>query len=162
SQASAVQRAGRAGRTRAGRALRLYTRADYESRPARDRPEILRSDLAEAVLALAVAGEDPRAFPYLESPPASALDAATELLTRLGALHEGGPTELGIALAALPTHPRLGRVAIEASKRGHAEAGATIAALIAEREIRLAARTRLGARGEASHDVAASDLLLRL
>jgi ATP-dependent helicase HrpB len=56
SRASAIQRAGRAGRTRPGRAVRLYTRHDFEQRPAQDLPEIARADLAEAVLALATLG----------------------------------------------------------------------------------------------------------
>ena len=47
SRASATQRAGRAGRTRPGRCLRLYTRADFESRPEHDAPEIRRLDLAQ-------------------------------------------------------------------------------------------------------------------
>src|SRR5262249_56196965 len=56
SQASAAQRAGRAGRTRAGVCLRLYTASDLQRRPERDLPEISRADLAETVLALSAAG----------------------------------------------------------------------------------------------------------
>ena len=56
SQASAIQRAGRAGRTRAGRCLRLYTRHDFDTRRAREAPEIMRADLAEAALELHAAG----------------------------------------------------------------------------------------------------------
>ena len=56
SRASSTQRAGRAGRTRPGRVLRLYTKGDYESRRAHDAPEIVRSDLAEAFLILHGAG----------------------------------------------------------------------------------------------------------
>ena len=52
SQAAATQRAGRAGRTRPGRALRLYTRHDFEQRPragaARDRARRSRRDAAGA------------------------------------------------------------------------------------------------------------------
>src|SRR5919205_1936508 len=53
SRASAVQRAGRAGRTRPGRCLRLYTRHDHDGRPEHDVPEIRREDLAETALVLA-------------------------------------------------------------------------------------------------------------
>jgi ATP-dependent helicase HrpB len=163
SQASAAQRAGRAGRTRAGVCVRLYTKAEHDARPARDRPEIERADLAEMVLALRASGEDPRAFPYFEPPPAAALDAADELLARLGALEDGAVTDTGRALLALPVHPRLGRVALEAKRRGHPDEGALLAALIGEREVRRAARTRIGAGGGASTDeVAASDVLARL
>jgi hypothetical protein len=72
-RATAIQRAGRAGRTRPGVCLRLYTRADHDARPAFDRPEALREDLAETVLDLAATGvTDPAAFPWFEAPPAVA------------------------------------------------------------------------------------------
>ena len=53
SRASAIQRAGRAGRTRAGRCLRLYTRADFEARPEHDTAEIRRLDLTQTRLEIA-------------------------------------------------------------------------------------------------------------
>jgi len=52
SKASAQQRAGRAGRTAAGRAVRLYTEMDYQQRAEYDAPEITRSDLAQLCLSL--------------------------------------------------------------------------------------------------------------
>ncbi|MCC6872857.1 MAG: ATP-dependent helicase HrpB [Sandaracinaceae bacterium] len=167
SQASAAQRAGRAGRTRPGRCVRLYTKADHDARPARDRPEIKRSDLCELVLALGCAGEDPRAFPYFEPPPAGALDAAERVLIEIGAMDERGVTAIGHTLLSLPIHPRLGRLVVEAARRGHAEAGATIAALIAEREVRRSERARSISRerggGRApGGEVAESDLIARL
>jgi len=58
SEASAKQRAGRAGRTGPGRVLRIYTVEDYQLRPEHDTPEILRSDtprtFAERLSALAI------------------------------------------------------------------------------------------------------------
>ena len=57
SQASANQRAGRAGRTRAGRAIRLYPLEDFVRRPAQDLPEIVRADLAPTLLLLRAMGE---------------------------------------------------------------------------------------------------------
>ncbi len=162
SRASAAQRAGRAGRVRAGVCERLYTRADHDARPLRDRPEIERVDLAEMVLSLRAAGEDPRTFAYLEAPPANALESAERLLERLGAVERGAVTELGRAMLALPIHPRLARVALEAKRLGHPRSGAMLAALIAEREVRLAARTRFGAHEARSDEVASSDLIARL
>ena len=53
SQASAVQRAGRAGRTRPGACVRLYSEDAFHRRPLRDVPEILRSDLSRLALDLA-------------------------------------------------------------------------------------------------------------
>lgn len=163
SRASAAQRAGRAGRVRPGVCVRLYTRADHDARPLRDKPEIARVDLAEMVLSLRAAGEDPEAFPYLEPPPKPALESAERLLERLGAVSGGALTDLGRAMLALPIHPRLARVAIEAKRLGHAHSGSLLAALIGERDVRLAARTRIGAGREARTDeVASSDLIARL
>lgn len=163
SRASAAQRAGRAGRVRPGVCVRLYTKPDHDSRPLRDKPEIARVDLAEMVLSLRAAGEDPREFPYLEAPPQAALESAERLLERLGAVEEGEITELGRAMLALPIHPRLARIALEAKRLGHARSGAMLAALVAEREIRLAARTRIGTAHDARTDeVASSDLIARL
>ena len=160
SKASATQRAGRAGRTRAGRCVRLYTRRDHDARAARERPEILRLDLSATALSLYVAGEDPRRFEWLEPPPEASLNAAETLLTRLGALNGARPTALGRAMAQLPLHPRLARVALESHRRGHTRAGALLAALLAERDIR---RTSLGGRPRQDQNVVgSSDLIARL
>lgn len=156
SQASAAQRAGRAGRMRPGRCLRLYAQHDFAQRPAFETPELRRVDLAETVLALRHAGvrhlgspasqAAQEAFAWFEPPPAAALEAAERLLGRLGALDETGQvTALGRRLLELPLHPRLGRLVLEAAARGAAEAGCLAAALLGEREIRLALRTSLGA-----------------
>ena len=74
SRAAAEQRAGRAGRTRPGRALRLYTQHDFEQRPAYDLPEIARADLTDIAMTLAALGvADADALAWLEAPPAAAL-----------------------------------------------------------------------------------------
>ncbi len=52
SQASATQRAGRAGRTAPGRVIRLYSAEDFHRRPPADVPEILRRELSQLVLQL--------------------------------------------------------------------------------------------------------------
>ena len=72
SQASANQRAGRAGRTGPGRAIRLYPLEDFVRRPAQDTPEVLRADLAPMALllhAMGVAGIG--AVEWLDAPPAA-------------------------------------------------------------------------------------------
>ena len=68
SRASADQRAGRAGRTRAGRCLRLYGRDNLARRAAADTPEIERADLSRLVLDLAAAELDADALPWLDAP----------------------------------------------------------------------------------------------
>jgi ATP-dependent helicase HrpB len=149
SQASAIQRAGRAGRTRPGRALRLYTRHDFDLRRRYDLPEIARTDLCETVLALHAAGvSDPAGFPWFEAPPAAALQAAQELLARLGAVEgEAGAarlSELGRRMLSFPVHPRLARLICEGERRGAAEGACLAAALIAERDIRERSRASFG------------------
>ncbi|HEV2762354.1 MAG TPA: helicase-related protein, partial [Pyrinomonadaceae bacterium] len=138
SQASATQRAGRAGRTRAGRCLRLYTAQDFHARPAHEAPEVERLDLAEPALELHANGVgDLRAFEWFEAPPAHALDAAETLLRRLGALDAAGRvTETGRAMLRLPVHPRLARLAVEGARRGVGSAARVVAALVGERDIR--------------------------
>ncbi len=138
SQASATQRAGRAGRTAPGRALRLFSRADFDSRPQFDKPEIERLDLAEVVLLLATLDiREPHALEWLDPPPPEHLAAARQLLTLLGAIDGAGAvTPLGRELARLPLHPRQARIAVEAARRGAARGGALIASLLGERDLR--------------------------
>jgi ATP-dependent helicase HrpB len=148
SRSSAIQRAGRAGRTQAGLVLRLYTRSDFESRPEHDVPEIKRVDLAEAILTLHGAGiRDAGSFAWFESPPGSSVEAAENLLARLGALDAGRITPLGIQMLRLPLHPRLARLIAEGEKLGALNESALLAALLSERDIRLEARSNLGSPG---------------
>jgi len=146
SKSSATQRAGRAGRTRSGVVLRLYSRADYNARPQRDIPEILRSDLAETALLLHGSGiRDLRKFEWFETPPGAAVDTAEDLLLRLGATDETGSlTETGKRMLILPAHPRLARLMLEGEKLDAANESRLMAALIAERDIRLSSRVKMG------------------
>lgn len=149
SRASAAQRAGRAGRTREGRCMRLYTAQDFNARPLYETPEIQRLDLAETVLELRASGvEDLAAFDWFEPPSTDALAAAEDLLRRLGATDaRGRMTDVGRSMLRMPLHPRLARIVVEAERRGVASDACTIAALIAERDIR-AGRVRLGVERE--------------
>ncbi|HET8724924.1 MAG TPA: ATP-dependent helicase HrpB [Anaeromyxobacteraceae bacterium] len=154
SRASAAQRAGRAGRTAPGRCLRLYTRHDHDTRPAFDLPEILREDLSETLLAVASAGGE--ALEWLDAPPQAAAEAAGTLLRDLGALDAAGTlTATGRRLLRFPLHPRLARLVVEAEDRGAGPAGALVAALLAERDI----RERLPDRGRGTPPTGPSDLL---
>ncbi|MBI3206527.1 MAG: ATP-dependent helicase HrpB [Myxococcales bacterium] len=147
SRSSATQRAGRAGRTRPGRVIRLYTRGDFEARPEHDAPEIRRADLSEALLTLYGAGLDGfEAVAWLEPPPNAAKTAAETLLAGLCATRRSTITEVGRRMLAFPLHPRLARVVVEAERLGVARRGALAAALLSERDIRRAARTAFGRR----------------
>lgn len=167
SRAAAAQRAGRAGRTRPGRVLRLYTRRDHDRRPSAEVPEIRRADLSSAFLTLRAAGEDPRTFAYFERPSDAALQAAETLLVRLGALRGGAVTPLGRAMLALPAHPRVARIALEGRRLGYPEAAALAAALVAERDLRASARSRLDGSDMTyasvrDDEVASSDIVARV
>ncbi len=90
SQASAEQRAGRAGRTAPGVCARLWTEREHGDRPVQELPEVKRLDLSEVVLTLKAAGvTDLRKFRWLESPSETALAHAEEVLLDLGALRPG-------------------------------------------------------------------------
>ena len=151
SRASATQRAGRAGRTREGRVLRLYTRGDFEGRPEHDIPEIARADLAEAALTLRAAGvPELSAAAWLTPPPGPSVTAAEELLSWLGALeHDGSLSAIGRRLVELPLPPRLARVVVEGERRGAGEEAALLAALLGERDIRANARATFGGKSSA-------------
>jgi ATP-dependent helicase HrpB len=164
SRASAVQRAGRAGRTRPGRVLRLYTQPDFDSRRPYDLPEIGRLDLGEALLTLAALGvRDQQGFEWFERPAAPAVHAAHDLLRRLGALDgQGGLSDTGQRMLRFPIHPRLQRLIVEGERRGVGEEAAALAALVAEGDISDSARTRLGGPGPRSGAPEGADLLERL
>ncbi len=132
SQASAKQRAGRAGRTRPGRCVRLWSAREHHARPAHDLPELARIDPAEALLAV-YGWSSPVDFDWFEPPPAERVAAAEKLLAMLGAVADGKLTAIGRAIRSLPTHPRLGRLLIEASGTALADDAAWLAAVLGER-----------------------------
>ena len=138
SRASAEQRAGRAGRVRAGRCIRLYSKHDFDRRPAFDAPELCRLDLASAMLDLRAAGlRGPGDLEWFEPPPDAAVEAAETLLARLGAIDSDGTlTDGGRSMLRHPVHPRLARVLEEAKTRDVASLGASAVALLSERSIR--------------------------
>ncbi len=135
SRASADQRAGRAGRTASGICWRMWDEVTHRSRAAYTDPEILRVDLAEAVLQLAVLGEDPQRFPWITEPRGQTIDQAKELLERIGALADGQPTKLGRLLLKLPVHPRLARLLVEGHRLGITVPAAMAATMLSERDI---------------------------
>ncbi|MGH7294980.1 MAG: helicase-related protein, partial [Polyangiaceae bacterium] len=161
SRAAATQRAGRAGRTRPGRCVRLYTRADFESRPEHEAPEIQRLDLAQTVLDLAALGVDDAA--WLEPPPEASVRSARELLARLGALDGAGRiTDTGRAMLRFAVHPRAARVVVEGERRGVASDACVIAAILTEGDIRAASRARFGERAAQDTATERSDLVAAL
>ncbi|MCC5831352.1 MAG: ATP-dependent RNA helicase [Phycisphaeraceae bacterium] len=133
SRAAADQRAGRAGRTRAGTCTRLWTEADHARRPENDQPEVHRIDLAEAALAMHAAGVEANSnFPWIDPPDPDALTAANQTLRLLGAIDDQGLTVRGREMARFPLHPRLSRMLMAASERGCRHRASLWAAIVAE------------------------------
>ncbi|HEX3448212.1 MAG TPA: helicase-related protein, partial [Isosphaeraceae bacterium] len=139
SRAAAAQRAGRAGRTGPGRCIRLWSERDQNARPEFEQPEVHRVDLSATVLALHAWGTvDTAQFAWFDRPPPDRLAAAERMLVMLGAL-TGAPariSELGKQMLSLPIHPRLARLLMAARECGRGREGATVAALLSERDIR--------------------------
>jgi ATP-dependent helicase HrpB len=123
SQASAKQRAGRAGRLGPGRAIRLYTEQEFHHRPATDTPEILRRELSQMLLQLRAM--DVHKLDWLNAPPEAAWDTASALLDKLAVTTE---------MADLPLPPRLAKLVVEAKQRGVPEKGCAVAAVLSAGE----------------------------
>ncbi len=137
SRASADQRAGRAGRTEAGAAIRLWSKIEHGARPPFAKPEISRVDVAGLLLELQAWGvNDPAEVALLDRPSDAAVAEGRTLLTQLGALDdEGHLTSLGRAMSNLPLHPRLARMVLVGDDMGLGPLACAIAALLEDRDI---------------------------
>jgi ATP-dependent helicase HrpB len=134
-KAAAEQRAGRAGRTAPGVAIRLWTEALHRGLPQADRPEILEAELSGLALDCAAWGAEPGALAFLDAPPSGTMAAARGLLRDLDALDEAGRiTETGRRMARLGTHPRLARMMLAAEGNAEKALAAELAALLEERD----------------------------
>lgn len=135
SRASTDQRAGRAGRTTAGIAVRLWHEGQTAALPQFSQPEILSADLSNLVLdsaAFGVSNVDDLTF--LDPPPLPALNEARALLIRLGALDgDGRITAIGKAMREKALPVRLAAMLIKAEETGEAALAAEIAVILTER-----------------------------
>ena len=134
SQASADQRAGRAGRTAPGIAVRLWRAEQTKALPAFSTPQVLASDLSAMVLdCLAWGVRDPRDLRFIDPPPEAAIAEARVLLESLGAVDaDGGLTERGKKMRALALPPRLAAMVVSGQQDGHGYAAAELAVLLTE------------------------------
>ena len=121
SQAAAEQRKGRCGRVGSGICVRLYSEADFTTRPKFSDPEILRSSLAGVILRmLSLKLGEVEKFPFVEAPGMRAIGDGYRRLAELGAIDENKQlTATGRAMAQLPIDVALARMLIEA-QRSHA------------------------------------------
>lgn len=132
SRASVDQRAGRAGRTEPGIAIRLWRAEQTASLAPFSTPEILEADLSGLLLDAAAFGvTDPATLAFLDPPPAAALAEARSLLASLGALDEEGRlTDAGNRMRKLALPVRLAHMVAEAADPRLA---ARLAVLLTER-----------------------------
>lgn len=146
SQASADQRAGRAGRVAEGVAWRLWPQS--QRLEAQRRPEIAQIELAALALELAAWGSSELQF--VDPPPSGAMAAANELLQRLGAISaDAAITTLGRRMLALGTHPRLAAMLLAARGAREQTLAADLAALLEARDPLRQAGDALAARWRA-------------
>ncbi|WP_316668670.1 ATP-dependent RNA helicase HrpA [uncultured Propionibacterium sp.] len=142
SRASADQRAGRCGRLGPGVCVRLYSQEDYLARPEFTEPEILRTNLASVILKMAGAElGNINDFPFVEAPDRAQVADGLRLLDELGALKGSDRrnprlTRTGHRLAEMPIDPRLGRMLVEASRRGCLRETEVIVAALAMQDVR--------------------------
>lgn len=115
---SANQRAGRAGRTAAGKCIRLWGEFEHQTRVDQEKPEIHRVDLSETALGLLSSGKGSiKDFPWLEAPDDIAIERSLRVLTDLGALDtQDRITTLGMRMAKLSLHPRFSRMLLRAEE----------------------------------------------
>uniref|UniRef100_A0A915PI77 RNA helicase n=1 Tax=Setaria digitata TaxID=48799 RepID=A0A915PI77_9BILA len=119
SKASAMQRAGRAGRTKPGKCFRLYTEKAYKNEMTdQTYPEILRSNLGTVVLQLKKLGvEDLVHFDFMDPPAPETLMRALEMLNYLAAIDDNGElTQLGSLMAEFPLDPQLAKMVIASTE----------------------------------------------
>jgi ATP-dependent RNA helicase DDX35 len=104
SQASAIQRVGRAGRTSEGLCYRLYTFSDYNQLPAVTMPEITRTELSSAILQLKALGIDNfMKLQWLTIPPSESIaQSLSSLIIHSIIDNDGRLTSLGTKVAEIP------------------------------------------------------------
>lgn len=108
SQASAQQRAGRAGRLSAGHCYRIWSQTSHERLAEHTPPQIKREDVSSLILDAMNWGCGLTELAMLTQPDDAQISAGMALLERIGAIDEHQKiTALGRQIAAVPCHPRL-------------------------------------------------------
>ena len=139
SKASAVQRAGRAGRLMPGQCLRLYGKDDFERRPLHSVNDIQQADLLPTLIEAARWGVSRLAdLPLLELPSSIKEQQAWQELHSLAIVDDKFIlTKHGEKASELPCHPRFAHMILMAQKSGESSTllACLITALLEERDI---------------------------
>ncbi|MEM8540700.1 MAG: ATP-dependent helicase HrpB [Pseudomonadota bacterium] len=135
SQASIAQRAGRAGRTSPGIAIRLWQEAQTAALPAFETPEIMQADLSTLLLdCLAWGVSGPNELEFIDQPPTAHVAEANKLLLNLMAIDSAGQmTQKGKALSKISLEPRLASMVLEGRNEEDMRRRAFLALLLGER-----------------------------
>lgn len=139
SQADCLQRAGRAGRTKAGEyILAAYDTLpclDFADRPEYSTPEIMRKHIDRLTLRLANVGIDIELLDFYHDPSKQAIRRAKQTLIALGALTGANSvTPIGRAMEQYPVESSYGRMLVEAGEYSK-EIQTKLAAIIAIQEV---------------------------
>lgn len=104
SKATAGQRAGRAGRTRPGTAVRMCTEDVYqEQMPEHSVPAIMMGDMLTGCLNILKLNRSPLNFPYIAAPATETVQKALSILSQFGAIDkDGNLADRGHKIARLP------------------------------------------------------------
>lgn len=134
SQASMIQRAGRAGRLEPGICLHLTSAEQAERASLQSEPEILQSDLSGLLLDLLQWGcQEPDQLTWLDAPPATNIAAARTLLRQLNALDgQNKLTSVGQKMANLGNEPRLAAMLVNAKDADQQATAARLVAILEE------------------------------
>ncbi|CAD6584234.1 MAG: hypothetical protein TREMPRED_003776 [Tremellales sp. Tagirdzhanova-0007] len=138
SLASVNQRAGRAGRTSAGKCFRLFPSSALPSRnprsamPVTTPPELTRSDISLYLLQLKALGIDNLAkFDFMSPPPSEMMIRALEFLFCLKAIEDEGrlTQPMGSRMAEVPLDPMMAAILLNSHEFKCGEEILTIAAM---------------------------------
>jgi ATP-dependent helicase HrpB len=148
SKASAIQRAGRAGRLMAGQCIRLYAKEEFERRQKHAISDIKQTDLLPVIIEAARWGVNKLAdLPLLELPEHNKEQQAWQELQHLEIIdNKRKLTALGIKVAELSCHPRFAQMILRASSlvsnpltqylaEHYASLACILAAMLEERDI---------------------------
>jgi ATP-dependent helicase HrpB len=137
SQASATQRAGRAGRLTAGACYRLWSKEQQSRLPKQSTPEIMHSDMSSFILETAIWGSDVLALALLDYPSDAQLSQGFALLSQLELFDDDKQiTAIGRKAHGLGCHPSLAVMLLKSAKMSpeHLSLACALAALIENKD----------------------------
>jgi len=154
SQASAMQRSGRAGRVRAGFVYRLYTEDSFQSLHKKSIPEMQRCHLSYPLLQLKALGiRNLLRFPYLSPPSSKNMIQGLELLFALGALNDKGELtqNVGVRMAEFPLPPMFSKILLYSLELECTEEILSIVAMLQVQNIFIVPSGKKKASNKAKH-----------